>query len=101
MKDFILDDHDHAVSVASLGVQLFTMPTIAHMLVAEEDVLARLLNTFLSECDKKLKDSKYFPMWVSFDVRKTSISNYFNDNKYSHPHMNTFYHNLFLQTNWL
>ncbi|XP_069985814.1 E3 ubiquitin-protein ligase UBR2 isoform X10 [Penaeus vannamei] len=58
MKDFILDDHDHAVSVASLGVQLFTMPTIAHMLVAEEDVLARLLNTFLSECDKKLKDNK-------------------------------------------
>lgn len=58
MKDFILDDHDHAVSVASLGVQLFTMPTIAHMLVAEEDVLARLLNTFLSECDKKLRDSK-------------------------------------------
>ncbi|XP_050727381.1 E3 ubiquitin-protein ligase UBR2-like isoform X3 [Eriocheir sinensis] len=58
MKDFILDDHDHAVSVASLGVQLFTMPTIAHMLVAEEDVLARLLNTFLSECDKKLRDNK-------------------------------------------
>lgn len=60
MKDFILDDHDHAVSVASLGVQLFTMPTIAHMLVAEEDVLARLLNTFLSDCEKKLKDSKSF-----------------------------------------
>ncbi|CAL4120871.1 unnamed protein product [Meganyctiphanes norvegica] len=58
MKDFILDDHDHAVSVASLGVQLFTMPTIAHMLVAEEEVLARLLNTFLSECEKKLKDNK-------------------------------------------
>lgn len=58
MKDFILDDHDHAVSVASLGVQLFTMPTIAHMLVAEEDVLVRLLNTFLSECEKKLKDNK-------------------------------------------
>ncbi|KAG7160528.1 E3 ubiquitin-protein ligase UBR2-like 2, partial [Homarus americanus] len=58
MKDFILDDHDHAVSVASLGVQLFTMPTIAHMLVSEEDVLARLLNTFLSECDMKLKDNK-------------------------------------------
>uniref|UniRef100_A0A0P4WDX2 E3 ubiquitin-protein ligase n=2 Tax=Scylla olivacea TaxID=85551 RepID=A0A0P4WDX2_SCYOL len=58
MKDFTLDDHDHSVSVASLGVQLFTMPTIAHMLVAEEDVLARLLNTFLSECDKKLKDNK-------------------------------------------
>nr|XP_045609964.1 E3 ubiquitin-protein ligase UBR2-like isoform X2 [Procambarus clarkii] len=58
MKDFILDDHDHAVSVASLGVQLFTMPTIAHMLVSEEDVLTRLLNTFLSECEKKLRDNK-------------------------------------------
>ena len=56
MEDFINDDHEHSVCVVSLAVQLFTMPTIALMLIGEEDVLARLLNCFLAECYKNLKD---------------------------------------------
>ena len=60
MKDFIQDDHEHSVCIVSLTVQLFPMPTIAHMLIAEDDVLARLLNTFLSECQSKLKDGNYY-----------------------------------------
>ena len=56
MEDFIHDDHDHSVCVVSLAVQLFTMPTIALMLIAEENVLARLLNSFLAECNKNLKN---------------------------------------------
>lgn len=59
MKDFIEDDHEHSVCVVSLGVQLYTMPTIAHMLIAEEDVLAKLLLTFLSECRKNLKNGSW------------------------------------------
>lgn len=53
MKDFIKDDHDHSFSVSSLAVQLFTVPTLAHHLIEEEDVLFLLLNTFLSECSRK------------------------------------------------
>lgn len=54
MKDFIRDDHDHAFSVASLAVQIFTVPTLAHYLIAHEDVLLMLMNTFISECSRKL-----------------------------------------------
>lgn len=53
MKDFIKDDHDHSFSVSSLSVQLFTVPTLAHYLIANEDILFILLNTFISECSRK------------------------------------------------
>ncbi|VVC24842.1 Zinc finger, UBR-type,Zinc finger, RING/FYVE/PHD-type,Winged helix-turn-helix DNA-binding domain,Ribosomal [Cinara cedri] len=54
MKDFINDDHDYSYSVASLGVQIFTVPTLATYLMAHHDVLYQLLNTFLSECSHKV-----------------------------------------------
>lgn len=54
MKDFIRDDHDHSFSVASLAVQVFTVPTLAHYLIADEDVIFILLNTFVSECARKV-----------------------------------------------
>ena len=49
MKDFVQDDHEHAFSITSLSVQLFTVPTIAHYLIRKEDVLAILLRTFMSD----------------------------------------------------
>ncbi|CAN8023512.1 unnamed protein product [Ixodes persulcatus] len=52
LKEFVADDHEHPVSVTSLSVQIFTVPTLAHLLVAEENALAVLLRTFLSECEK-------------------------------------------------
>ncbi|KAJ8942266.1 hypothetical protein NQ318_008010 [Aromia moschata] len=53
MKDFIKDDHDHTYSISSLSVQLFTVPTLAHHLIAHDDVLYILLNTLISECSRK------------------------------------------------
>ncbi|XP_057659801.1 E3 ubiquitin-protein ligase UBR2 isoform X1 [Diorhabda carinulata] len=53
MKDFIKDDHDHTYSISSLSVQLFTVPTLAHHLIAHDDVLYILLNTLISECNRK------------------------------------------------
>lgn len=53
MKDFIRDDHDHSYSISSLSVQLYTVPTLAHHLIASDDVLFILLNTVLSEYKKK------------------------------------------------
>lgn len=52
MKDFIQDDHEHAISITSLSVQFFTVPTLAHALIAEDDALAVLLKGFLAECSK-------------------------------------------------
>ncbi|XP_046835052.1 E3 ubiquitin-protein ligase UBR2 [Vespa crabro] len=53
MKDFIRDDHDHSFSIVSLSVQLFTVPTLAHHLIAHHDVLFILLNTFISESSRR------------------------------------------------
>lgn len=58
MKDFIRDDHDHSFSIASLSVQTFTVPTLSHCLIAEDEVLFRLLHTFLSECSRKFNKFK-------------------------------------------
>jgi len=46
VEDFISDDHDHAFSIVSLSVQLFTVPSIAHHLIAHEGIFDKLLHTF-------------------------------------------------------
>ncbi len=56
MKEFINDDHDHSFSVTSLSVQMFTVPTLAHYLIAQQDVLATLFRTFMSEFERKRND---------------------------------------------
>ena len=53
MKDFIRDDQDHSFSITSLSVQLYTVPTLAHHLIAHHDVLFILLNTFISESSRR------------------------------------------------
>ncbi|CAG2101484.1 unnamed protein product [Medioppia subpectinata] len=52
MNDFIRDDHDHSMSITSLSVQLFTVPSLAQALIAEENVIVVLLKTFLNECGR-------------------------------------------------
>ena len=52
MNDFIADDHDHIMSITSLSVQLFTVPSLAQAMIAEENAIVVLLKTFLSECGR-------------------------------------------------
>ncbi|GIY02969.1 e3 ubiquitin-protein ligase UBR2 [Caerostris darwini] len=52
MKEFIADDHDHSISITSLSVQIFTVPTLAHQLIQEHDAMSILLRTFISECKR-------------------------------------------------
>lgn len=59
MKDFIADDHDHSVSIISLSVQIYTVPTLAHCLIQEDDAISTVLRAFLSECERnKNEDGK-------------------------------------------
>ena len=39
------------------SVQIFTVPTLAHHLVGQCQVLFNLINTFLSECERKRNSS--------------------------------------------
>ncbi|XP_027131316.1 E3 ubiquitin-protein ligase UBR2 [Larimichthys crocea] len=45
--DFLEDDHDRGVSVTSLSVQLFTVPTMARMLMVEENLMTTIIRTFV------------------------------------------------------
>ncbi|KAL6265276.1 hypothetical protein P5V15_002056 [Pogonomyrmex californicus] len=53
MKDFIKDDHDQSFSIVSLSVQLFTVPTLAHLLIARHEALFILFTTFISESARR------------------------------------------------
>ncbi|XP_037934845.1 E3 ubiquitin-protein ligase UBR1 isoform X2 [Teleopsis dalmanni] len=58
MQDFIRDDHDHSYSIVSLSVQLFTVPSIAHYLIADEGIFYKLLHTFYHEAIAKFIQNK-------------------------------------------
>ncbi|KAM9847822.1 E3 ubiquitin-protein ligase UBR2 [Aulostomus maculatus] len=45
--DFMEDDHERLVSVTSLSVQLFTVPTMARMLMVEESLMTTIIKTFV------------------------------------------------------
>ncbi|XP_017064489.1 E3 ubiquitin-protein ligase UBR1 [Drosophila eugracilis] len=58
VEDFISDDHDHAFSIVSLSVQLFTVPSIAHHLIAHEGIFDKLLHTFYHVAIEKFIQNK-------------------------------------------
>ena len=79
MKDFIYDDdHDHGCSITSLSVQIFTVPTIAHYLIAKEDIFAKIVTTFNSECGHRRNAGTkicmaYTPLHKSFCWKSNGI----------------------------
>ncbi|XP_038072010.1 E3 ubiquitin-protein ligase UBR2-like isoform X2 [Patiria miniata] len=52
LHDFAEDDHDHVVSVTSLSVQIYTVPTVSRMLIIEHNLLAVILKTFVDYTQK-------------------------------------------------
>lgn len=59
MQDFISnDDHDHSFSIVSMSVQLFTVPSVAQHLIANEDAFYKLMYTFYSESIEKYVKKK-------------------------------------------
>jgi len=59
-KDFVEDDHEHSVSITSLSVQLFTVPTLARMLILEHDVLEVILVSFMDHLKPAINDRGTF-----------------------------------------
>ncbi|XP_065332049.1 E3 ubiquitin-protein ligase UBR2 [Cloeon dipterum] len=50
LTEFMNDDHDLSFSVASLAVQVFTVPSLAVYLIEHEDVIFTILNSFYENC---------------------------------------------------
>lgn len=59
-KDFVDDDHEHSVSVTSLSVQLFTVPTLARMLILEHDVLEVITLSFMEHLEPAINEHGTF-----------------------------------------
>lgn len=74
MQDFLRDDHYHSYSVVSLSVQLFTVPTVAHHLIAQESAFFKLMHTYYSECIEKHIKNKVlvFPKNSASSINKRS-----------------------------
>lgn len=69
--DFIDDDHEHSVSITALTVQVFTVPTLARMLIAEESALEVIMNVLVDFCQRYLKE----PEKKRFDFSPKSFPN--------------------------
>lgn len=57
VQDYIRDDHDYSFSIVSLSVQIFTVPTIAHYLIAHEGIFHKLMHTFYYESIDKFVEN--------------------------------------------
>uniref|UniRef100_A0A673N7I0 E3 ubiquitin-protein ligase n=1 Tax=Sinocyclocheilus rhinocerous TaxID=307959 RepID=A0A673N7I0_9TELE len=46
-NDYVKDDHDREFSVTDLSVQMFTVPSLARMLITEENLMTTIIRTFM------------------------------------------------------
>ncbi|XP_075451842.1 E3 ubiquitin-protein ligase UBR2 isoform X1 [Ascaphus truei] len=46
-SDFVKDDHDREFSITDLSVQIFTVPSLARMLITEENLMTTIIKTFM------------------------------------------------------
>lgn len=67
MKDFIIDDHDHSVSILTMTTQIYTVPSLTCLLVEEENALSIILGTFVDVCKNAKRDNPN----ISFENRHT------------------------------
>ncbi|XP_054874656.1 E3 ubiquitin-protein ligase UBR2 isoform X4 [Amphiprion ocellaris] len=47
MSDYVKDDHDREFSITDLSVQMFTVPSLARMLMVEENLMTTIIRTFV------------------------------------------------------
>uniref|UniRef100_A0A8C5BP86 E3 ubiquitin-protein ligase n=1 Tax=Gadus morhua TaxID=8049 RepID=A0A8C5BP86_GADMO len=46
-SDYVRDDHDREFSITDLSVQIFTVPSLARMLMVEENLMTTIIRTFV------------------------------------------------------
>ncbi|XP_032318980.1 E3 ubiquitin-protein ligase UBR2 isoform X5 [Camelus ferus] len=46
-SDYVTDDHDREFSITDLSVQIFTVPSLARMLIVEENLMTIIIKTFM------------------------------------------------------
>jgi len=56
MSDFINDNQDHFYSIMHLSIQIYSVPSLAHALIEEDDAFYLISKSFYNECEKHLED---------------------------------------------
>ncbi|MEJ1288026.1 hypothetical protein NN561_019055 [Cricetulus griseus] len=52
-SDYVTDDHDREFSVADLSVQIFTVPSLARMLITEENLMTVIIKAFMDHLKQR------------------------------------------------
>lgn len=67
MEEYIVDDHEHAVSVTSMTVQVYTVPSLSYLMMEEENALEILSETFIGQCQTYKRENR-----LNFERRTSS-----------------------------
>nr|XP_042121710.1 E3 ubiquitin-protein ligase UBR2 [Peromyscus maniculatus bairdii] len=70
-RDFMEDDHERAVSVTALSVQFFTAPTLARMLIMEENLMTVIIKAFMDHLKQRDAQGRFqFERYTSLQAFK-------------------------------
>ncbi|XP_036023966.1 E3 ubiquitin-protein ligase UBR2 [Onychomys torridus] len=70
-RDFMEDDHERAVSVTALSVQFFTAPTLAQMLIMEENLMTVIIKAFMDHLKQRDAQGRFqFERYTSLQAFK-------------------------------
>lgn len=58
MQDYINDNHEASFSIIHLSIQIYSVPSLAHSLIEEDDALFSIAKSFYKECDKHVVNNK-------------------------------------------
>ena len=58
MQDYIGDNHDASFSIIHLSIQIYSVPSLAHSIIEEDDALHLITKSFYKECDKHVVNGK-------------------------------------------
>ncbi|KAM4661879.1 E3 ubiquitin-protein ligase UBR1 [Discoglossus pictus] len=59
-KEYMDDDHDRNISVTAISVQVFTVPTLARLLIEEQDVITVITETLLEVLPEYIDSNNKF-----------------------------------------
>ena len=67
MQDFINDNHEPTFSIIHLSIQIYSVPSLAHSIIEEDDALHLISKCFYKECAKHLASGNNSKLQVKRD----------------------------------
>ncbi|TRY85639.1 hypothetical protein DNTS_008798 [Danionella cerebrum] len=83
-SDYVKDDHDREFSITEISLQIFTVPSLARMLITEENLMTTIIRTFVDHLrHRDLQGRFQFESYTSQQAFKfRRVQNLIGDLKY-------------------